>query len=113
MEDETNPQVLALAAKRALAKARKVKELSISPDMTDKQMDALVTKLAKAKAEDNVMSNDDWKTYVKGQRWYCEDLQRFSAMSPTEMKEYELNQAFPDLCSESELEDELKAIMSA
>ena len=46
-----NEQALAMAFRRALAMSAKIKELEITPDMSEDDVDGMVKFLAEAKAE--------------------------------------------------------------
>ena len=63
---DKNEQALAMAYKRAVAKSLKIKELEITPDMSEEDIDAMVKFCAEAKAEKE--GTEDWKQYLKGQR---------------------------------------------
>ena len=105
--DEKNPLALALGGRRALAKARKIAELGITPTMAPDAVDTIIETLAKAKAEkDGVV----WTTLIKGQRWYVEDLVKFSSLSGQDKLDVEYSQAFPDVATEDELLLELEAL---
>ena len=97
---EKQPQALASGYRRAVGKLTKIKELKITPDMTQEAIDALVEKLAKAKGKEE---GKDWKTKVDGQRWYVTDLVKFSGMELNEALEHEYSMAFPDTASEDEM----------
>ena len=105
--DEKNPHGLALGFRRARAKSNKIKELKITPDFTDDQIDTLVKTLSEAKAKAD--GNDDWKPYSKGQQWYIEDLVKFSAMTAREKLDYEYEMAFPETADEDEMLAALEA----
>lgn len=102
--EEKNQLAVALGGRRALAKARKIKELGITPAITEDATDELIETLCKLKDPDN------WETHLKGQRWYVEDLIKFSALSSTDKLNVEYTQAFPDVASEDELVSELDAL---
>jgi len=97
-------EVMAIAFRHAKGKSLKIKELGITPGMSAEEQDALIVKLAKAK------STNDWESQVKGQRWYVEDLVKFSGMTPQEKLDYEYSQAFPDIAGEDEMVAALAAI---
>ena len=105
--DEKNPLALALGGRRALAKAKKIKELAITPKMTEDAIDSLIELLAKAKAERDGV---EWKSLIKGQRWYVEDLIKFAGLSGQDKLDIEYSQAFPDVATEDELLLELEAL---
>ena len=107
--DDKNPQAMALGFKRARAKTLKIKELGITSEMSEDAVDELVKKLAELKAEAEL---GDWKKYVKGQRWYIEDLIEFSKLKGRERLDYEYKQAFPDTADEDEMLDALEHLMS-
>ena len=101
MSMDKNQEALALAFKRARAKSLKIKELAIEPDMAKEAIEELVEVGAKDKAER--MVETDWTQYVKGQRWYIEDLIEFSGLSPQERLNHEYDQCFADVASEAEM----------
>jgi len=98
--NEKNPQALAVAYRRAVAKSERIKELGITPESTPEELNAIIKQRAEDKAEQD---GGEWTKYVKGQRWYIEDLHKFSAFSAEDRLEYEYQQSFPDTASESEL----------
>jgi len=112
--DERNPHGLALGFRRARGKTLKIKELGITPDMSEDDVNDLIKTLAqtKAKAESEDGSIERWKEYVKGQAWYVEDLKRFSALGAKERLEMEYAQAFPDVASEQEMLSELQDLVA-
>ena len=105
--NERNPQALAVAYRRAVAKKLKIKALEIEADIDEAGIDAIIKYLAEAKAEE---TGKEWTTFVKGQRWYVEDLVKFAGLTTEEMLEYEYKQAFPDTATENELLNALEAI---
>ena len=100
-----NEQALAMAFRRALAMSAKIKELEITPDMDEEAVDAMVKFLAEAKAEKEGI--DDWKQFLKGQRWYVED---FSGLDSQQRLDKCYREAFPDVASEQEMLNMLDAI---
>lgn len=107
MEDK-NPQALTMAYKRVVGKSMKIKELEITPDMTEEAIDAMVKFLAEAKAD---REGGDWKQSLKGQRWYVEDLVKFSGMSAEERLNLEYSMSFPEIASEGEMIGALKSLI--
>lgn len=106
--DEKNPQALTMAYKRVVGKSMKIKELEITPDMTEEQVDHMVKFLAEAKAE---REGGDWKQFLKGQRWYVEDLVKFSGMTGEERLNLEYSMSFPEIASEGEMISALNALI--
>lgn len=106
--NEKNPEALATAYRRAVGKSLKIKELGITPDYTAEETDTMIELLAKKKAE---QTGKKWETHVAGQRWYVEDLIKFSSMDASTRLDYEYSQAFPDTASEDELLNSLEALM--
>ena len=104
---DKNPQALALAFKKCKGKIAKIKELGITPDMPETEVEALIEVLATAKASEDGTAMAD---HVKGQRWYVEGLVKFSAMSVEQQLESEYQDAFADNASEAEM---LKALQQA
>jgi len=103
-----HPEALASAYRRAVAKSSKIKELGISPDMTDEELDSTIELVAKAKADRDGV---EWTTLVKGQRWYINDLKDFSELTANERLELEYTNSFPDVASELEMLNQLEAMM--
>lgn len=97
-------EAMAIAFRHAKAKSLKIKELGITPDMSADAIDEMIVKLAKAK------NTNEWESQVKGQRWYVEDLVKFSGMKPQEKMDYEYAQAFPDIAGEDEMVAALAAL---
>ena len=105
--EERNQEVLASAYRRAVAKSLKIKELMITPKMSEEDVDALIEIMAKRKSE---QSGKDWTTHVQGQRWYIEDLVKFSALDASSKLEIEYKAAFPDIASEEEMLNALEQL---
>lgn len=101
------PQALASGYRRAVGKLNKIAELGITPDMSAEDQDALVKLLADKKA---LAEGKDWKKFVSGQRWYVEELVRFSGMTDEEMLDHEYQMSFPDVASEDEMLQSLGAL---
>lgn len=101
---DKNPQALALAYKKCKGKIQKIKELKITPDMSDKKIETLIENLATAKA---VEKETNINEVVAGQRWYVEGLVRFSGLTIEEQLNTEYEDSFADSASESEM---LKAL---
>ena len=95
-----NPQITAVAFKKAKAKLAKIKQLGILPDMTVEAIDALVMNLAEAKA---IVEQKDVKEFVAGQEYYVGMLVEFSGMTAIEQLNIEYDDAFPEVASEEEL----------
>jgi hypothetical protein len=108
--DSKNEQALAMAYRRAVAKSLKIKELEITPEMADDPdaVNAMVKFMAERKAEKE--GTEDWKQFVKGQRWYVEDLVAFSRLTAQERLDLEYKHAFPDIASEAEMLNSLAVI---
>lgn len=100
-------QALAAGFRRAIGKMHKITSLGITPTMTEDEVDNLIEVLAKAKGE---AEGKDWKTFIKGQRWYVEELVKVSGMEPEEQLEYEYSLAFPDVANESEMLQYLRSM---
>jgi len=101
---DKNPQALALAFKKCKGKIQKISELSITPAMTEKKVEALIENLATAKAVEKAVPISE---VVAGQRWYVEGLVRFSGLTIEEQLNSEYEDSFADSASESEM---LKAL---
>lgn len=95
-----NPQITAVAFKKAKAKLAKIKQLGILPDMTVEAIDALVMNLAEAKAIEN---SAPVANYVKGQQWYVQSLVDFAGLTAAERLDFEYNDCFAEVASEEEL----------
>lgn len=105
---DKNEQALAMAYRRAVAKSIKIKELEITSDMSEEAIDAMVKFLAELKAEKE--GTEDWKQYLKGQRWYVEDLVAFSKLDAQARLDLEYRNSFPDVATEKEMLNSLQAI---
>ena len=107
---DKNEQALAMAYRRAVAKSLKIKELCISPEMDGDEdaTDAMVKYLAESKALKEGV--EDWKQYLKGQRWYVEDLIAFSKLDAQGRLDLEYRNSFPDVASEQEMLNSLQVI---
>lgn len=105
---DKNEQALAMAYRRALAKSLKIKELEITSDMDEDAIDAMVKYLAELKATKEGV--DDWKQYLKGQRWYVEDLVSFSELDAQQRLDLEYRNSFPDVASEQEMLNSLQVL---
>jgi hypothetical protein len=106
--EEKNPQALTMAYKRVVGKSMKIRELDITPDMNETEIDHMVKFMAEAKAD---REGGDWKQYLKGQRWYVEDLVKFSGMSAQERLDHEYALSFPEIAGESEMVTALNALI--
>ena len=100
MSIEKNPQALALAFKKCKGKLLKIKELGITPDMSEADIEAMVERLSTAKA---VEQNKNVAELIAGQSWYVESLVKFSAKSVEKQLEAEYNDSFADSASEAEM----------
>ena len=107
MSIERNPQAMAMAFKKCRGKIAKIQELSITPDMSEEDIEALIAKLATAKAEED---NSAMADHVKGQRWYVEGLIKFSGLTVEEQLEAEYEDSFADTASESEMLESLRKL---
>ena len=103
-----NEQALAMAYRRAVAKSLKIKELEITPDMTEEETDEMVKFCAELKASKEGV--EDWKQYLKGQRWYVEDLITFSKLDAQARLDLEYRNSFPDVASEQEMLNSLQVL---
>lgn len=97
---DKNPQALAIAFKKCKGKTQKIKELGITPDITEDDVETLIELLATMKATEDGSTIAD---HVKGQRWYVEGLVKFSSLTPEQKLEAEYQDAFADTASESEM----------
>jgi len=105
---DRNQHALALAFKKARAKSKKVKELNITPDMSEQVIESMIIAQAKAKAETD---GDDWTTHIKGMRWYVENLIQFSGLSAQERLDVEYEDAFAEVASEAEMLKKLEELV--
>ena len=97
---DKNQQGLTLAFKKVTGKSTKIKELGITVELTNEEVDEVIIALAKAKAE---REGTDWTSHVKGQRWYVQSLQAFSALTAEERLQTEYEEAFAEIASEQEM----------
>ena len=105
---DKNEQALAMAYRRAVAKSLKIKELEITPDMDEEAVDAMVKWLAEVKADKE--GKEDWKQFLKGQRWYVEDLVSFSRLDAQQRLDLEYRNSFPDVATEAEMLNSLEVL---
>lgn len=105
---DKNAHALAMAYKRALAKSLKIKELEITPDMSEEDIDAMIKFLAELKAEKE--GTEDWKQFLKGQRWYVEDLVAFSKLDAQQRLDLEYRNSFPEVATEQEMLNSLQVL---
>lgn len=101
---DKNPQALALAFKKCKGKLLKIKELTITPDLSDDEVEGLIETLSIAKAKEKKVEMSE---VVVGQRWYVENLVKFSGMTIEEQLQAEYDDSFADTASEGEM---LKAL---
>lgn len=106
--ESKNDQALAMAYRRAVAKSLKIKELEITPDMSEEDIDAMVKYCAEVKAAKEGV--EDWKQFLKGQRWYIEDLVAFSKLDAQQRLDLEYRNSFPDVASEQEMLNSLQVL---
>lgn len=105
---DKNEQALAMAYRRAVAKSLKIKELEITPDMDEDCIDGMVKWLAEVKAGKE--GKEDWKQFLKGQRWYIEDLIAFSKLDAQQRLDLEYRNSFPDVATEAEMLNSLEVL---
>ena len=105
---DKNAHALSMAYRRAVAKSLKIKELGIEPDMTEEQIDGQVKYCAEMKALKE--GTEDWKQYLKGQRWYVEDLVAFSKLDAQARLDLEYRNSFPDVATEQEMLNSLQVL---
>ena len=103
--EERNQHALALAFKRARAKSRKIKELGLQPNMSEKSINTIIKALAEAKAEKD---GTDFKDEVKGQRWYVEDLLEFAKLKTAQER---LDREYDNSICEVAGEDEMLSLL--
>jgi len=103
-----NQHALALAFKKAKAKGSKIKELGITPDMSEQDIEDMIVTQAKLKAE---LDDSAWTTHIKGMRWYIESLVKFSSLEAEERLDAEYEEAFADVASEAEMLAKLEELM--
>ena len=105
---DKNAHALAMAYKRALAKSLKIKELEITPDMSEEDIDAMVKFCAEMKALKEGV--EDWKQFLNGQRWYVEDLVAFSKLDAQQRLDLEYRNSFPEVATEAEMLNSLQVL---
>ena len=108
---ERNQKVAAQAFKKTKRKLQRIKELGITPDMTEEQIDKIVVDLATAKALDNEGSTVE--DHLDGQQWYVESLVKASGMTSQEVFEAEYDDSFADVASDDEMFSLLDQVRSA
>ena len=109
MSIEKNQQALALAFKKCRGKLAKIKELGITPDMSDDDRDNLIEQLAVKKAEAKGITIEE---AVEGQTWYVDGLIDFSALSSQDRLQREYEDSFADTATEAEMLRALDAMVA-
>jgi len=104
---DKNPQALALAFKKCKGKKLKIKELGITPNMPLEAIETMIETLATAKA---LEADTPMADQVKGQRWYVENLVKFSGLDSKEQLEAEYEDSFASEASEDEMLQALDAM---
>ncbi|WAK44710.1 hypothetical protein vBAmePPT11V19_00084 [Alteromonas phage vB_AmeP_PT11-V19] len=110
---EKKPEALQAAFLDAKRKLEKIKQLGITPDMEEDDVDALVEDLSTAKALKEHSENGDGPTVAdlrNGQQWYVESLIEFSGMSAQEQIDSCYEQKFAEQASEMEMIAALEAM---
>ena len=97
---EYKNELLAYAYRKAKSVLAKIKELGITPDLSEDAIEKLVIQLSKAKA---ALDSSDWKKHLKGQEWYVSDLVKKSAMTNKELLDVEYQELLPANSSFDEL----------
>jgi len=108
---ERNQQVLATAFKKAKRKIQRIKDLNIRPDLSEEEIDQIVTNLATAKALET--EGKTVKDFLDGQQWYVEELIKASSMTGEELVNAEYDDSFADVATEAEMFDVLDALRAA
>ena len=97
-----NHEVLAMAFKRAKGKTQRIEEAGITPDFTKEQINEMIVTFA-----DKLLADPTYKKSrneaIKGQRWYVEDLVKFSGLEPQEKLDTEYENSFADIAGEDEM----------
>lgn len=110
--DGKNAQATTLAFKRARSRSLKIKELGITPEITEDETNALIETLAKAKAVKE--GSEDDTEYIRGQRIYVEGLIALAKLPTAQERiDYEYHNAFADVAKEEEMVQDLDAIIAA
>jgi hypothetical protein len=97
---DKNQQALALAYKKCRGKLLKIKELGITPDMSEADIETMIENLATAKA---VEKSTNITEVVAGQRWYVEGLVKFSGYTIEKQLQMEYEDSFAESASEAEM----------
>ena len=100
--DDKNQQALALAFKKCRGKLLKIRELKITPDMKEKDIDKLIETLSTAKAADPEVTHT-MAEIIARQRWYIEGLVKFSGLTDQQRLDSEYDDCFADTASEAEM----------
>lgn len=87
---ERDPIATTVALKNAVQKATRIKELGLTPDMSQEDIDRVITDLATAKA---LISGQKMSGFISGQEWYVNSLIAFSKLSSEEKLEAEYKRA--------------------
>jgi hypothetical protein len=106
--NDKNPQARALAFRKCKGKRLKIAELGITPDQSEEATEVMIESLSVAKAADKKVT--DISEFVSGQRWYVENLVRYSALTVEKQFQEDYDDAFAEMGSESEQLAALSAI---
>ena len=68
--------------------------------MSEEELEEVIIARSKEKAEDQ---GGDWTKYVRGQRFYIENLLKYASIGLEDVYQLEYENAFPDVASEDEL----------
>jgi hypothetical protein len=104
---DKNPLARAQAFKKCKGKLLKIAELKITPDMSEDAIDKVIEDLSTARA---TAKKVDIAEVVAGQRWYVENLVRFSGMTTEEQLQEEYDDSFATTASEAEMLAALKSL---
>lgn len=105
---DRNQQVMATAFKKAKSKILRIKQLGITPTMTEDAIEQIVIDLATVKALET--QGKTIKDFLDGQQWYVESLVKASGLTGTEIFNAEYDDSFGDIASEEEMFGVLNAM---
>ena len=100
MSIDKNPQAMTTAYKRVKRAFQKIQEFGIKAESTEEELEALIERLAEIKA---IQENESFDKHVKGQRWYVENLHKYTTMTSAEVFDEEYDSSFGDVATEEEL----------
>ena len=98
--DSYRQDLIATAFRKAVSIRQKIKELSITPQLKEDELEELAKKLAAEKA---LKTGVKISETIAGQEWYVKSLLKYSSMSKEELLEAQYRELLIDNSSFDEL----------